>query len=447
MQHLHPIRWPTALLALAVCLAPTTARATDGHFLHGVGAINSALGGAGVANGNSLLGAFFVNPAALALFRGTHSELSMELFKADRSVGSAVGSFRGSTTSNSEFVPVPAFGWTTSFREDRLVVGLGGLGIGGFGVRYRADPTNPILAPRPNGFGQVYSNFSLLKVAPSLAWSVTPKLMLGASLNVDWASLAVDPMPTAPPAADPGPDGQPFTADDRAYYSGAAHADGAFGIGAQLGLLYRASDRLAFGVSYASPQVFQDFEFDAVYENPNLPTYNTPRSLTFAMDVPAVYAAGISLSPTEAFNVAADVKYYTYASTNGFKAQGFNADGSVKGFGWENIAVVALGAQWKATGALTLRGGYNFSGNPVPDDQSMFNVPAPAIVQHHLTAGAGFRVRDGLQLNVAAYTVLENSITGSILRPNGAIPGSSVTNTMSENSVIIGFAFSPRSPR
>jgi long-chain fatty acid transport protein len=440
------ILWPAGL-ALAAALVPAPARATDGHFLHGVGAVNSALGGAGVATGHSILGAFFVNPAALALFRGTHSELAMELFKPDRTVESAVGTFRGSTRSNSEFVAIPAFGWTTSFRDDRVVVGLGGLGIGGFGVRYAADATNPILMPRPNGFGQVYSNFSLLKVAPSVAWSVTPKLMFGVALNVDWASLAVDPMPAAAPAADPGPDGTPFTQDDRAYYSGAAHADGAFGIGAQLGLLYKANEHVALGVSYASPQVFQDFEFDAVFENPNLPSYNTPRTFSFAMDVPAVYAAGISVSPTSAFNVAADVKYITYASTNGFREEGFNQDGSVKGFGWENIAVLALGAQWKANDGLTLRGGYNYSGNPVPDEQSMFNLPAPAIVQHHLTAGAGFRVRDGLQLNVAAYKAFENSITGSILRPNGPVPGSSVSSSMSETSFLIGFAFSPPSSR
>ena len=447
-MRLHAFLSPgAAALALAAALAPARAGATDGHFLHGVGAVNSALGGAGVASGNSLLGAFFVNPAALALFRGTQSELAMELFQPDRTVESAVGTFRGSTRSNSEFVAIPAFGWTTSFRDNRLVVGLGGLGIGGFGVRYAADPTNPIVMPRPNGFGQVYSNFSLLKVAPSVAWSATPRLLFGMALNVDWASLAVDPMPIATPAADPGPDGIPFTQDDRAFYSGTAHADGAFGLGAQVGFLYRASDRIALGASYASPQVFQDFEFDAVYEDPNLPTYNTPRKISFAMDVPAVYAAGLSVSPTASFNIAADVKYLTYASTNGFKEEGFNPDGSVRGFGWDDIAVFALGAQWRTSDALTLRAGYNYSGNPIPDGQSMFNIPAPAIVQHHATAGAGFRVRDGLQLNVAAYKAFENSISGPMLRPNGAVPGSSVTSRMSEVSFLIGFAFTPATNR
>lgn len=431
-------------LAAAASLVPATARATDGHLLHGVGAINSALGGAGVAAPISILGAFYVNPAGLALFEGTNLEMGFEMMKAERSVESSFGTFSGSTTSRSEFVPIPAFGWTTSLNDGDVVVGLSGLGIGGFGVRYAADPTNPILMPRPNGFGQLYSNFSLMKIAPAVAWSASDKLKLGIALNIDWASLAVDPMPTAAPAFDPGPDNRPGTQDDRAYYSGAAHADGVFGGGIQAGLLYQATPQFAFGLSYASPQVFQDFEYDAVYENPNLPNYNTARTFSFAMDVPAIYAAGIALTPNDRLSIALDGKYITYASTNGFKEKGFNPDGSVKGFGWDNIAVVAAGVQFKANDVVTLRGGYNFSQNPIPDEQSMFNIPAPAIIQHHATFGLGFQVTKEIQLNLGYYRAFENSITGAIYRPNGALPGTSVTNSMYEDSILMGFTFSPK---
>ncbi len=438
---LRRLTLPVALAAVAA--APRPALATDGHFLHGVGAVNSALGGAGVAGSASLLGAFFMNPAALAQFTGTHGELSMELFKPDRTVSSSAGPMSGSTRSNSEFVPVPAFGFTTSFKDGRVVAGLAGLGIGGFGVRYRADPTNPILAPRPNGFGQVYSNFSLLKVAPAIAWKAGEKLMLGAAVNVDWASLAVDPMPIGSPAVDPGPDNTPFTQDDRAYYSGVAHTDGAFGFGAQLGVLYAVTPTFRVGASYATPQVFEKFRWDAVYENPNLPNYNTARTIEFALDVPAVYAVGVAYAPRPSLELVADVKHMAYASTRGFKDAGFNPDGSVAGFGWQDIRVVALGAQWKASDRLTLRGGYNYSGNPIPDEQSMFNIPAPAVIQHHATAGIGFAVRPDLEVNVAYYNAFENSITGPIVRPGGALPGTSVTNALSAQSILIGFALKP----
>ena len=109
-----------------------TAHATDGHFLHGVGAINSAMGGAGVAAPASLLGTFYLNPAGLMAFDGTRVEFGFELFKADRTVASTFtpASMSGSTTSKSEFVPIPAMAFSVKLNNEKVVVGLGGLSIG-----------------------------------------------------------------------------------------------------------------------------------------------------------------------------------------------------------------------------------------------------------------------------------------------------------------------------
>ncbi|MBL0173566.1 MAG: outer membrane protein transport protein [Gemmatimonadaceae bacterium] len=433
--------WYSALAATVVLLAPAAARATDGHFLHGVGAVNSAVGGIGVASNASLLGTFYSNPAGLATFAGTNLEMGFEMLKPDRSVTSSYGTFTGTTTSVSEFTPIPAFGFSTEL-NDKVVIGLSGLGIGGFGVNYKSDPTNPMLAPRPNGFGQVYSNFGLMKISPAIAWKAGDKLRFGIAANIDWASLAVDPMPIASPDFDPGIDRAPGTQDDRAFYPSAAAADGAFGFGVQAGLQYDVTPKFTVGLAYTSTQMFQDFEYVSTHANPNLPDFGTARTIKFRMDAPAIYAAGLAFSPTDRVHYGLDAKYMTYASTKGFQEKGYNADGSVKGFGWENIVVVAAGIQFKANDRVTLRGGYNYSGNPIPDEQSMFNIPAPAVVQHHITGGIGFQIREGVELNLAAYTALENSIKGAMYRP-AAIPNTSVTNTMSEKSVLVGFTFRP----
>ncbi len=414
--------------------------ATDGHFLHGVGAVNSAMGGAGVASNADLLGAFYLNPAGLLDGEGTRVALSMELFKADRTVSSRITGFGGgSTRSKSEFVPVPAFAWATAV-NDKLTVGVGGLGIGGFGVDYAQDNGNPILAPRPMGFGQVFSNFGLMKVSPALAFKASEKLTLGFALNVDWASLAVDPMPTASPAFDPGPDGVPMTQDDRAFYSRATATDGAFGFGFQAGLIFNATDHVNLGLSYSSPEWFQDFEYHAVYENPNLPNFGQARSFTFALDVPAVYIGGIAVD-SDRLLWTADAKYITYSSTAGFDQQGFDQTGAVKGFGWDDIWVLATGLQVSPSDRFSLRGGWNYSQNPVPDELSMFNVPAPAIMQNHLTLGLGFVPFQGVDVNLAYYHVFETSISGPMFGPTGAMPGSSVDSRMFEDSVIMSFSF------
>lgn len=431
-----------AFTVLVVALAPLPVAATDGHLLHGVGAVNSSLGGVGVASNASLLGSFYHNPAGLASFDGTNVELGFEVMRAERSVASSAGPMRGSTTSATDWTPIPAFGFSTKLANG-VVIGLSGLGIGGFGVHYPSDPSNPILAPRPNGFGQVYSNFQLMKISPAVAWSVGPKLRLGVAANINWQSLAVDPMPIATPDFDPGPDATPGTADDRAFYPSAAAADAVFGFGFQLGMQYMLHEKVVVGAAYTSPGSFGDFEFASMHANPNLPNFGTPRAFTFRMHVPAIYAIGLALDPTENLHIGIDAKYVAYSSTEGFEEKGYNPDFSIRGFGWEDIAVAGVGVQYRHGNALSLRGGYHYTGNPIPDEQSMFNIPAPAVVQHHLTGGFGYTIVDGIDVNVSAYRALENSITGAMYRPM-ALPGTSVTNTLSETSILVGFTFRPR---
>ncbi|MEW5917230.1 MAG: outer membrane protein transport protein [Gemmatimonadota bacterium] len=426
--------------------AAQPARATDGHFLHGVGAINSAMGGVAVAQSNSILGAFYVNPAGLANFPGTRVEIGFEMFLPDRTITSAMGPLNGSTTSSSEFTPIPAFGWSRAFKGDRVVVGLAGVGAGGFGVDYHADPGNPILMPRPFGFGGVYSSFQLMKIIPAIAVKATDKLRLGFAANVDWASLAVDPMPIASPSVDPGPDGVPFTQDDRAFYSRATDADGSFGIGFQAGLQYSLTPQLAFGISYVSPQVFQKFEFGAVYENPNLPNFGQPRTIEFAMDMPAVYAAGLSFAPTDWITLGGDAKYFSYGNTRGFEKEGFDATGAVKGFGWQSIWSFAGGAEMRLNEQIKLRGGYNFAENPIPESLTMFNLPAPAIVQHHATFGLGYDIGNGFGVDLGYYRAFNNKISGPFQGMTGPMPGSKVTSELSEHSFLIGFSYSPVKP-
>lgn len=441
-----------ATLVAGALLGTSTqsAHATDGHFLHGVGAINSAMGGAGVAAPASLLGTFYLNPAGLMAFDGTRIEFSFEMFKADRTVSSSVpgpggGTFAGSTTSVSEFVPIPALGF--SYRiNDKWAVGLGGLGIGGFGVNYAQDSSNPILAPRPAGFGQVFSNYTLLKFTPAVAFAPSDKIWLGGALNVDWATLEVDPFPAAPPAA---------TSPADPFYSRATATDGSFGFGFQLGLMWNVSEKVSLGASYASEQWFDDFEFNAMWENPSIPPndpnmgFGTNREMTFGLNVPAVLSGGVGWKITPALLLAADATYRFYENTKGFKLddpdQPFDQFGAVQGFGWTNIWSFSGGLQWETNDWLTLRGGYNWTENPVPDQLSFINVPAPAIMQSHLTLGVGFRLTRDIALDLGYYRAFTNSGTGQIYGPAGPIPGTSVTNEMTEDSFLLGFSFTPKS--
>jgi long-chain fatty acid transport protein len=453
----------TLVAAVLILVLPGQARATDGHFLHGVGAVNSSMGGAAMACPVDILGAAYVNPAGLMKFDGTRIALGFEGFKPDRTLSSSLtvpvggGQFAtlaGETRSTSEWTPIPAFGFTTKV-SDNVVLGFTGIGIGGFGVDYAASaivppgvPANPILAPRPNGFGQVFSNFQLMKLAPAVAFSLAEdKLWIGVAANIDWAGLAIDPMPAAAPAVSMGPGGMP-----QSFYSRATAMATQFGFGFQIGAIYNINDMVSIGASYTSKQDFADFEWNSMWENPGIRTgpmaFGTPRRISFGLDVPAVLGGGIGVQALPNLLVAVDFKRIYYASTDGFSLEDptrpFNPDGSVAGFGWQDINVWALGAQFKPSDSLALRVGYNRSDNPVPDSLSMINVAAPAIVQNHYTLGLGWAFDRKAAVNLGYYHVSNNSISGPIYGPFGPIPGSDVTTSMKEDSLLLSFSFATR---
>jgi long-chain fatty acid transport protein len=442
-----------AMVGLLLLANVPRASATDGHFLHGIGAINSAMGGAGISAPEGLLGTFNLNPAGLMAFDGLRMEFSMEMFQANRTVSSSVPApppapagtiLSGSTQSKKSFVPIPAFGASYRLPGDRVVLGLAGLGTGGFGVDYPAsalptapgESTNPILLPQPNGFGQVYSDYTLLKIAASVGWAVIDDLWLGAALNVDRATLAVLPMPAASPDFDP--------ATGTAFFPNAAAADGAFGIGFQVGLMYTVNEIFAFGASYTSEQWFRAFEWNSTHANPNLANFGEPRTFSFRLNVPAVVGGGVAVQAIPKLLLTADFKYYFYKHTAGFEIPSsgpFNPDGSLAGFGWDNIYSIAFGLKYEPADIVALYGGYNFSDNPVPDQLSMINIAAPAIVQHHISVGVGIRATSQFEITAAYYHAFKNSGTGEILNP--AIPPgtSSVTNSLQENSVLLQFSY------
>jgi len=422
------------IFALFISLAwAPGASATDGHFLHGVGAINSAMGGVGVAGATDVLGALYHNPAGLMAFDGHHASISLELFKPDRTLTATApteqGLFTGSQQSKSDFVPIPAFGWSTELVEDKVVIGFGGLGIGGFGVDYRQNSQHPLLAPKTmGGFGQVYSNFSLLKVSPALAFAPSEKLWIGLAANIDWASLAVDPMPAASP--------------DGAFYPSATAAASTFGFGFQAGLIYKMTEAMNLGLAYTSKQHFGEFEWNSMNDDPTDPNWGTHRELAFQMDAPAIIGVGLSYQASDRLFVEADAKYYLYSSTEGFEAEGFTQTGAVAGFGWDDIKVLAVGSQFQATDKFALRAGYNYSDNPIPEENSFFNVSAPAIIQHHLTMGLGYEFHEGVEVSLAYYRAFENEVSGPMWHPAmGQIPQSDVTSSMFEDSIVMQFSF------
>jgi long-chain fatty acid transport protein len=412
---------PLAVAALVLAAAP--AHAGNGHMLHGIGAVNSSMGGAGVALPNDALGALNLNPALLTQLDGYRFEFSIEYNEPSNAVESSAGPFSGRTEEAGDTALIPAFGWTHHREDSRTAYGMGVLGLAGFGADYPQDPTNPLLAPQPFGFGRIYSNYQLMKVPFALAWEINDSLALGASFNLARAALTARPAGFATPDCS-GPAGPCFFPS--------VDSESAWGFGLGIGVFYQINPAIALGVSYTTETDFEDFEFNSTVANPNLPTFGTGRLIELQLNAPPVLVAGIGITPNDRFSIALDGKYFWYEDTEGFK--------DVLGF--ENITAIALGVEFQATERVALRAGYNVSDNPIPEERAFFTVATPAIFEDRVSVGLGFQVTDALELNAAYYHVFENRITGPFVSPAGPVPGTSVTTEMAMDSVLATFSFS-----
>ena len=107
----------TALLSILTVLVllgtPGLLFATNGHFLHGVGAVNDAMGGAATAgNPQDLLGSLHRNPANGNLFDGRVASASLGALFPKVTVNTSVAALclSGSSDSDVDVIPFANFG-------------------------------------------------------------------------------------------------------------------------------------------------------------------------------------------------------------------------------------------------------------------------------------------------------------------------------------------------
>lgn len=438
-MRLTSVRRRTPLVAAAFAAAALVAGpagAGNGHFIHGVGAVQSSMGGVGVALPTGTLGALYLNPAMLATVEGHEFGFSIELVDSQPVVESSVqtpfGSFTGRTENESDLAVIPSFGWARGADDGRRVtLAMGVLSLAGFGTDYPQDSTNPILLPQPLGFGGVYSSYRFMKIPFAVAWRPAPELALGVSLNAGWASLAAQPFGGTTPDC---------SSATRCFVPDVSE-DSAFGYGLQVGAVWTPAPAWSFGAAYTSEQSFEDFSWNSRVANPDLPSFGSQREIRFGLDVPQSLAAGIGWTPSSRFRAGLDGRWIGYSDTQGFEAGFDPVTGAPRGLGWEDIVVIAFGVEYQATPRLALRGGWNRSESAVPDSSAFFNVGSPAVFEDHLTLGLGWQLAPGWSVDLGVYRAFEAEVTGTFVTPAGPVPGTRVTNEMEVDSGLATITF------
>jgi len=225
----------------------------------------------------------------------------------------------------------------------------------------------------------------------------------------------------------------------------------ALGFGGQVGLYYGADKGFKAGAPYKTQQYFGEYTFENTYlDGTEAPDNN------FKMNFPAIFSVGIGLSK-DLFDLAIDYRRVFYSGTEGFEAKGWTIaengypDGSVAGFGWEDINIISAGLQLKLIKVLPIRLGYTYNSNPINPELAMYSVSATAVVKNAIQVGVGFNIGDKVAINATYHHGMSGDKTsGQLLNPMmispdnpyGAVPDSEVAYDMTTDLIMLGASFS-----
>ena len=398
---------PAAFL-LTVLAAPAPARATNGMYLTSYGAETAGRAGANLAVSDRTLALNF-NPAGLAQLQGQHSSVNLSLLAPSLQFENGLNA---STDAEDRYFPLPAFAWVRGGKDTKWSWGVGLVGQGGMGATF--EGLNTPFGTRDETFTEV--RFATL--TPTVAYAFSDDMAVGASANLGYADASFRFFPHT------------------SFFNTQDPANSFFGLdmeqakGAQtslrLGWWWRAHPQLSVGAVY---QTRTDSEFedgDMTVNFSSHPFLRQKVQYTAKMDgftFAAQAGLGIAWKPTPKWVLAADAKRYFWddaIDTITVTATQPDTPGAPSQievpfvFNWKDQWVFAVGADYRLNDALTLRAGYNFGENPVPDNT--LTPLFPATTERHVTVGAGW-LRGNKTYDIAIERAFNESRTNFNTNP------------------------------
>ena len=386
----------------------------QGHWLHGVGPINSSMGGAGTGLPEDAVAALMYNPALVGAEPDNQITFSTEFFTTAIQIDINAYGNTGRGKSTPALGVVPAFGWMYQIPDTKFGVGFGLIGIAGFQTDY-AEQSGTIIFDKAadGGFGRIFTDYIVAKIPVALSYQATPKLRLGASLNVYRASLSISPLPYQ--VFDEVAVTTPVAPAGTRFFPEGGNQNGRFAISGQVGFYYRHNDKFSAGASVTLPQNFKPHKWNSFFADPTDPTFGDHREIEYDLDGPLFIGWGVGISPTPKLSIAVDGTWSRYTGVSGFGSPGGIVNGIVQPFGWRNPFSFKLGTRYQAHEKVDLRVGYAFTQMPLKTANVLTATGAPATFQNHFTTGMGIQVFPNLTMQASFYIVPREHITGPFL--------------------------------
>jgi long-chain fatty acid transport protein len=359
-------RLKAGIATVALAFAPYAA-ATNGDHMVGLSAIQNGMAGAVVAAPQEAT-TVLVNPAGMA-------ELDIQDVRFDLGVGFLNPPRKTNgfdSDSNLYMMPTGA----VAFRvNDRLTLGMGLGGLSGMGVDF-ADTAGMA------GNQFVVTTKQFFKVSPGFAYRVNDKLAVGATVNLNYQSLALaNPMFSLP-------------------------QNQVFGWGVTAGAIWKFNPQMQLGVSWSSKQKMDDFE------------WNTAQGkVSMGMDAPQTLALGLAWRPSPGLLVEADVKKIWFADVLDTISVSRPAGSPVPAtfnFGWSNQTVFAIGVQKDIGDAMQVRAGFNYGKSPIGREDVNNNIGSLAVVEKHLALGLSRKFSKKVTGSLSYVHAFKNRVTSNV---------------------------------
>jgi len=417
--------------ALATLLLTTPLWATNGYFMHGTGTKNKGLAGSGLAMPEDAI-SVANNPAAALQAAGKY-DLGIAVFspmrhyKSEGGLGGQFGAFTiGPNDIDSEqnyfFIPNMAGAWKIS---DQSAWSAAFYGKGGMNTRWEGgtasfDPGFGIgsgpwpgtfgggLLPDGGGGGTTGVDYSQAFLEIGYARSAGESFTWGVSLIGVMQVFSARGVGTFAPYTESAANGDPVE-----NLSNNGH-DQSYGFGGKLGFQWDMNEKVSFAASYQTKigmSKFDDYaDLFVGHGDLDIPadlkvgiTFRPNKSLALNFDVEQIWYGDIDAIANPVRNV-----YTCVAGSADYCFGGKNGGG----FGWEDMTVYKIGAQWSSGNDWTWRVGLSQGDQPIPDREVMFNILAPATMETHITAGFTRSLSSGNEMSMAFMYAPNKKVTG-----------------------------------
>jgi long-chain fatty acid transport protein len=426
---------------LGMLAAPIPAYATNGMFMIGYGAKATGMGGVGVAYPQDGMAAAY-NPAAMTAVGEARLDATVELFNPPRAIKHDSTLIPADVRSKDDLFPIPAIGAVLSAPGTPFAMGMAVVGAG-LGTNY-AQSRGQVFDPNLTNaaYERVGVFLMQMQMLPSIAYKVSDSQSVGASLVIAAQTFRAFGLEAF---GDLG-----FTTSTNGLTN--KGYDWSFGVGYRYGWFGQFFDeRLNLGLNHSPRVSMQKFN-----------RYTGLFAEHGEFDIPENYSAGMAFKFTPKLTVAFDFQRILWSRVRSIGNPGPNVLDPTDmnplcpgvdpvdcqlggdrgmGFGWRNQKVYKLGFDYKYSKNLTLRAGYNYGKAPIPEDQVLFNMLAPATTEKHVTLGTTMNLKNGDDLSFTFMHAFKNEIKGPTAFGPGGTPvtGTNAAIVMKQTSFSIAY--------